>query len=268
MRKLKQAMRPPRSSAARSYLALAGGLLALALGKASAQTFTQTWTVAKPVISGTSTVTSSIQGFYANTSGPDYSDSKSIQATISVGQVVYSAPVPDAPEGWMWEYRPGQSVPPTDISIDLTVTASWYGNLTLTVPSEDTHAAATAGATLTGFSFTAQIFDVSHQFSYSHDKNYTLAPGGSFSLTGQVSTYIYAPRVYDGNVGAQATVSLSISGDGAQGYETYELVKIPGPPGPPIPEPEEWAVVALMPLGAWGLARSFRRVRSVAKATR
>ena len=260
----------PSSASSWQTLAVVVGLLA-ACNRAKSQTFIRNWTVAGPSIIGSASATAAIEGFYANTSGPDDSTSQSFNATIKVGDVVYDADVPPAPEGYEYQYRAGSSIPPTDVSIEVTVTATWSGTFTITVPSDDTHAAALASATLSGFSITSFGQDFGGSFGRTYDRSTQLGPGGSIDLAGQVNGFIYAPRQYNGRVGVAATLSLTTSGDPAQGYLTYELVKLPDPPVTPpvtVPEPEQWAMAALLPLGAWAFARRVHAARKGAGAPR
>jgi hypothetical protein len=231
---------------------IVAGVAVLATAAAASAQMTH-WRVPSVNVTGTTSASSSLQGFFANSSGGQSHDARSFSATVSLGAVEWSNPLPPAPAGFEWQYRPGRSTQPPS-TVTVTVSASFQGQLTLTVPADDTGAAAGMSATLSGFSFTAYVADVDTTINQSKSRNFDVAPGGSGVFSGQISTSIYGPLNYPGgNVFSIGTLSMQASGGGQEGDLVWELV--------PIPEPAGWALMSSLPLALWGISRRLRQPR-------
>jgi len=204
-------------------------------------------------VTGTTSASVSIHGFFANTlsGGASVTDTRGFSGNVSV-RLVHTPPTDGILRGTL----------PTSVS--LNVSAAYYGAISATVPSEDTTAYGGVGPTtlsLSGFTFGGYGADSSLNWNTLQSKAFSLGDQGSLPFTGQIKGEVVAPSQYTGNVFADGTLSLTFSFQGpSSGSVDYE-VPCYCPPG--IPEPEDWALASAAPLVLWGI---FRRVRSCVRA--
>lgn len=231
------------------------GILALSMTEAAHSQTTQTVSVPyhwEFTVTGKTSASVSLHGFFANTSsgGVPTTDNQSFSGNVSV-RLVHTPPA----DGTLVGTLPN--------AVSLNVSASYYGAISLTVPSQDTTAAGAVGPTtlsLSGFSFTSYVTDSSANWNTTQSQVFSLGDQGSLPFTGQIRGQITAPSQYTGNVFTDGTLTLNFSLQApSSGSVDYEVPCY----CPPIPEPEEWAMGFVAPLVLWGV---FRRARSFVRA--